>query len=65
MIKPIGFWMDKVVEKAAAQQSKRRLIIEGSAGINCPVDSQVDVELGQCALMQKLALPSGMAEMGM
>lgn len=54
----------KVGENPPAQQNKRRLITEGSAGVNCSVDAQVDVELRQCVLMQELTLPSDTAEKG-
>lgn len=39
------------------QQSKGRLLSEGSVEISCPVDAQMDVEFGQHVQMQELTLP--------
>lgn len=46
------------------QQNKGRLVSESSAEIRCPVDAQVDVELGQHVPMQELTLPSDTAVTG-
>lgn len=46
------------------QQNKGTLVSEGSVEISCPVDAQVNVELGQQVQMQELTLPLDTAVMG-